>query len=372
MIDLLFLLFLIATIHFGCKLSIKNNKPIYVLYIYTFLAFLSAVRYDVGWDYAGYKKVMLQICDFGLTGDIASMIVASSGKVSEPFIFLLCYIFQCFEDPSIGIFASYSVLTIACIYIAVNGFSLKIDVQKNKWSLTAAVLFYFLFFMWDAVRQGLALSIILISYRYIENKNLFKFLICILIACTVHLSSFLALPLWFSDKVKIKNRTCVTIAIFFIFLYFLGVFSALDSLAKLVPYYSRYVEDSRYIAANTGFSVLGSLKFILWCLTLSVLPEDRIPVRNAFFVGVCLYIVGSGAQIFERIADYYYYSIILLFPDIIKYTINRQKLLILLLLATFICYYDMSITQKRGVVPYQTIWSDAYNKGIEKNHIDYD
>ncbi len=368
----LFYIFLTLFLVFLCEISKKKKSDKGIYMAYTVLAFVSVIRYDVGWDYIGYSLVIQQICDTGFS-DVASIIIATSGKISEPFILLLCYLFMDMEYPYLWVFGCYSILTIFFVFLAVNNHSFRnLDPDRNKWSIIAIVIYYFLFFTWDGVRQGLAISIVLFSYRFVQQKSLAKFLITIIMACFIHLSAFLALPLYLMRNLKYdKRRSLIALGVVML-LYIIGAFRSLSSIAEFVPYYSRYAEKSEYMDNFYGFSALMLLKYIMWFMTVSLIPKKQNFLGNGFTVGVIIYIMASGAQVFERIGDYYYFSIILLLPEIVEHCRKKMGLLYLtLIIVAFVCYYDMAITQKRGVTPYQTIWSDNFKQGRVKEHVEY-
>lgn len=360
----LFYIVLTLFLVFLCDISKKKKNDKGVILAYIIMAVVSIIRYDVGWDYLGYTRNVENICNIGFT-NVASIIIATSGKISEPFFVGLCYLFQDMTTPYLWVFGSYSLLTILFIFLAVNNHKYKnLDPDRNKWAIIAVVIYYYLFFIWDVQRQGLAIAMVLFSYKYIRDRKLLKYLIVIILSCCVHLSAFLALPLYWLTSFRFNKGLSLFLFVFVLFLYAVGVFQSLQSLAEHVPYFSSYASDKRYMDSFYGFSILMLFKYIMWGLTIFLIPSKQDFVGNAFTIGVIIYIMSSGAQVFERFGDYYYFSIILLFPEIIKNSNKHKALLAATIIVTsFVCFYDMAITQKRGVMPYKTIMSDDYQKG---------
>lgn len=363
-----FYILLTLVLIFLCNLSKRGKNDMGVFFAYLVLVFVSVIRYDVGWDYIGYSINVQNLCNTGFS-DIASIIIATSGKISEPFFIGLCYIFQNMETPYLWVFGCYAFLTILFVFLAVNNHSFRnLDPERNKWALIAMILYYFLFFMWDGQRQGLAIAIVLFSYKYIQDKSIIKFLLTITFACLIHLSAFLAIPIYWLSLMRFKKGISLVVIMICLFLYVIGAFKSLVSLADMIPYYSRYAENSEYMDGFYGFSVLMLLKYLMWIMTICLIPSNQKLVGNSFTIGVLIYIVASGAQIFERVGDYYYFSIIVLLPDIATYMKrNRGLLYVMIALVSFVCFYDMAITQKRGVMPYKTIMSNDYQKGHFKD-----
>lgn len=79
------------------------------------------------------------------------------------------------------------------------------------------------------VRQNLALAIVFFSVRYIIEKNKIKFIVCILLASLIHVSSIIFLPAYciFNLKIKIKNL---------IIIFWASIFSGLllEKILKLL------------------------------------------------------------------------------------------------------------------------------------------
>lgn len=355
-----------------CNISKRRRNNRGIIAAYMLLTFMSVVRFDVGWDYQGYSRVVTMVCDSGFSNGTVLFITATE-KIFEPFFIILCYVFRNMDRPYLWVFGCYAILTILFLFMAVNhdGYK-KMDPDKNKWSLVAIVIFYFLFFMWDVQRQGLALAIVLYAYKYAQKGSLLKFLLTIVLACMAHLSAFLAIPLYFLTKLRFKKEFAMLLVLGMIFLYVIGAFQVLNWVAELVPYFKNYADDERYMSNFYGFSLFMLLKFIMWILVVSQIPPKQGVLGVAFTFGVAVYIMASGAQVFERVGDYYYYSIILLFPQMIKQAKKEKFFLYMAIgIVTFVCFYDMAITQKRGVMPYQTIWSDNYRLERFKDKIEY-
>lgn len=90
----------------------------------------------------------------------------------------------------------------------------------TEYVLTGLLIYYsFFFFVFDlsGLRQGLAMQIFFYALKYIGEKNFKKFILCLLIATSIHWTAFLLLYLYFF----IKNKASVklTLMIFTIALF---------------------------------------------------------------------------------------------------------------------------------------------------------
>lgn len=82
----------------------------------------------------------------------------------------------------------------------------------------ALILFLalYFFFTFTYLRQAMAVGIVFFSYRYIEKKELWKFLLCMAIAYTFHNSSILFLPMyWLSGRIPSKRVVLVLAVVCF-------------------------------------------------------------------------------------------------------------------------------------------------------------
>lgn len=74
-----------------------------------------------------------------------------------------------------------------------------------------SVLFFGLYFLypffWDAVqiRNFLGMSLLILSIKFVLERSPFKFLLTILIACSIHLVFIFYLPIYIISSIKIKN-----------------------------------------------------------------------------------------------------------------------------------------------------------------------
>lgn len=72
-----------------------------------------------------------------------------------------------------------------------------------------------------SVRQNIAIAIFVLSWKFIEQKNLKKFILCILLASTFHVSALITLPVYYIWHKKITLKTNIIIVIVFSFISFI-------------------------------------------------------------------------------------------------------------------------------------------------------
>lgn len=116
------------------------------------------------------------------------------------------------------------------------------------WALLLFLGFWF-FFSFTYLRQVMAVSIAWYSIKYIERRNLLKFLAVIFVAYLFHNSVLILVPMYFVPVAKFEKKTIIIIALVAFALSFLGIAQTLfDSYSE---YNAERANISGY-SADTG------------------------------------------------------------------------------------------------------------------------
>lgn len=149
--------------------------------------------------------------------------------------------------------------------------------SESKNPLLSTYLFYatnVYFISMNMIRQSIATMIFIISIKYIKDRKFIKYLICILIATSVHTIAILYLPLYFigSKKYDLKKIIPITLIISLLskFLY-KYVINILNSIDYFQDYFSWYF-TSHY---NSGYLNLYSLLISVFILILVLLGYKK-------------------------------------------------------------------------------------------------
>lgn len=176
----------------------------------------------------------------------------------------------------------------------------------------------------NLVRQMIAVAIFLYAFKYIESKSFFPYLLCVLIAVTIHLSAFLLIFVYFIPRSIPKNWVLWLVWILSVYISYKG----LDIPAMKLGYYSlekfdRAVEES---GPNLFFNVI--LAVILAINPPKVIFGKYIRVFNMFFIGVILLNITSITFYFYRLSFYFTIFSIIIIPLIPLYLANQIRNLI--------------------------------------------
>ena len=186
---------------------------ILILIIFFILLLLSSFRFHEFGDYCTYDHIWNDspniIQYFYLTNEYIFL-------VEKLFTFII-FVSKLFIDNSIGMF-----FTIAFLSLSINFYALK----KMSPNIYLSLLIYFshIFFYKEMaqIRFGLSSALILLSFYYLANLNIFRYFGVTLIATFIHLSAFPSLIVYIFSRIKFSK---LYFTIFLIIAIILGIIS---------------------------------------------------------------------------------------------------------------------------------------------------
>jgi len=322
------------------KKFIKRRNAFLLIWVFIFL--ISALRFDVGYDYTMYFKLLggkIKFIDDQLDRleffsrqlvDISSYL-----KFRQLFFivssFLICYgFYKTIKENSLDIVIS------TLIFISFP-------------------IFYFTSF--SIVRQYIAVSIVFYGFKYIKERRLYPFVTIIILAILFHKSAIIALPIYFMYN-KFFNKN------FILFIYVFGFFSS-DFLAYLIVSFSGFYGN--YIRGMIGeggnlillfFQLLG-LILLPFVFIVKKSEKELVFYLLSFYCG--LFIWSSLSKFGHagiRGSLYYMSYFILLIPQlkskIKQYSFVKFIMIILCFSFYFINLYIGSMHKiKDANIPYQ-------------------
>ncbi|KUO68033.1 MAG: hypothetical protein APF83_12185 [Lutibacter sp. BRH_c52] len=234
----------------------KNGLKVSFFLIFLFLAF----RYDFGNDYKGYLEKFQFLNTFGLE----NYLIWDTSEIGWAY---LNYIFIPF-----GFFAMVAALALLNSLIYYNFIKRYVPV-KFYWLGVFIYIFdpYLMLIHASAMRQSLAISLVVLSFNYLYKKDFLRFILIILISSFFHRSALIMLILipliiyhW-----KINLRVAIIFCAIFIILFGAGSFimaSTNDFLQLFLIRYEHHLEKE--IELNQGIGLGVALQFIILIITL--------------------------------------------------------------------------------------------------------
>jgi len=337
----------------------KNNEKKYVInmklvfwYISEFiLIIVAAIRYDVGQDYM-YTYVPL----------FNGILYGNINENVEIGFLLINKIVQLFTSDYVGIFIVCSVIFFHYIYKAIREQSVMPTLSIF---LLIGTTYYFVFL--NTMRQMLVVAIFLYAIKFIKERKLFKYLIYMLIATTIHTSAIVLLPLYWLYGIKLRPMKVCIIATILIAIK--PILSNLILKVIEMTKYTYYI-DSRFDTNEIGYVVLAINACVLIFSMIYLKKYDKnkdesIQKEYSFYcllqlISTIIAWYDNAIPLLNRIRWGTGISIIILIPLIIQQEKNKQQRMlytfIIVLAYSVYALYTIGINNANSVLPYMTIF----------------
>ena len=200
------------------------------------------------------------------------------------------------------------------------------------------------------IRQAIAITFLLLSLKYIEKKNLKKFLILVGIATLFHYSSCFFVFIYYFDK--IPNKTKILLSV----LLFIGTILFKEQLYGLIGYtsYNTYMDIG---IQGEGYGMLSLLIILLLFSLLFKLKDNENEMETYLSMSIMatiLQIMATRISIFSRLVYDFINGLIVLPVNRIKNIKDkhlRRIISTIIIISGFIFLYNWS-----GIYGYNTIF----------------
>lgn len=334
----------------------QSKRIKFKYHLFAFLAFLipfliMALRsYSVGTDTSGTYYQIYQKSLYGSSGirDIGYYFINRIGKL---------------------LFGNYrGVLIITSCIICFIAYKMIFNESKNP--LFSTYLFFVTnvyFISMNMIRQSIATMIFVISIKYIREKKFIKYLICILIATSIHAIATLYLPLYLINIKKYDlKKIIILIIILSIFSHQLSPFiiNILNSSNYFRQYFSSYFTSAYNVGQVNFYSLIISI-FILILIILGYKKGKNnfnfkimstMSALSFLFLSYSKYIPLS-----QRLSFLMSYPLFIYLPEMVNFVdsrllkfLNKYGILIgytiYMIMTVFVMHYH-------AVVPYKSMFS---------------
>lgn len=322
------LLFFFAFLEIS-NVSSKICKVLYILIGFTFV-FVAGLRYETGVDWLAYQYYFDEII-----------------PLNEAFYF------NTFSNSFLKLDVGYSLLNsivkmlggnIQLVFFIMSLISTILLIKNLKYYsnhvLTGLFIYFpFFFFVFDmsGIRQGLAIQIVLFSVKYISAKNFRKFLLCILLATSIHWTAMILLPLYFFVNKRISVKYTISIFFISIIIFTLKIKWLGTILGDLVGPLNAFATLSNKLTVYTTndvfslergwdlFSVYNFVRIALIIFVLHILKNKlskSIPSFNILYNFIlleliCIFCFFEFFEISERLRFYFAIAEVILLSNIL-------------------------------------------------------
>lgn len=304
------------------------------------------------------------------TVDIFMSILSNSGMertfLIAPIYYIYSYLLYSIFPFEQTIIIFNACITLVCIFYFINIFS--DDIFMSLYSFIALGFFFQCF---NISRQYLALSIILLSFSLVYSGKIKLGIIFAFIACGMHITAIVALPLLplFHYK-KISHRK---LFILLTTMFILSICSRflinylLSVLLLFYPSYKMYIFDTNTISFGSEgqgrfiWLLLFYFLVLILSIVLSLTIKNKklvdkiklfsIPVAASIFVGL----MGIKNPLFARISVYFSVFLICLIPACIKAFVTKSRIIFyeVFLVVLVVPFYLTILFNHGDVLPYR-------------------
>ncbi len=295
---IIILLSLIISVVFTMGKPYEKKNKIFNFFLLVLIV-VTSLRCGLGEDYARYVERIINCRDFS---DISFF--------NEPlFVVIAVFINKTFWTPVL-FFLLMAILSLVGIFSFYN----RKENNYLPFTIIFFVLFPALYFnTMNIVRQFAAAGIFFFSLRYIENRKFLKYLLCIVLASTLHISSLILIPFYFILAKPLSKKATLIICVMGLVLFYSisPVFSFLDS----ANIYSVYLGKEDKMDSSSVI-ILYNVLFLL-CLLRKRKQENSYDIIST---NLLLFLV-----IFSDLsyANYYFYRLSVFFMPIAAYMLPK-------------------------------------------------
>lgn len=301
----------------------KINPKILIGLSWGILVLVAGLRYETGTDWPLYQAILDKV------PPISKLFTAEGLKLitlRETGFIILCSVFKQF---GLGLQVLFFFVTLFNITLITKSLS-----HYTKYIVTGLFVYYSVVYLkmeFATIRQAIAASICFFSFRYIQERKMWKYFILIFIAFLFHRSALIMFPLYFLLNIRFSNK--VHLAVLFLgcaimFFHIPWFNQSLLFITKFMgkAYYERavlYTSDEIF-----GTNRLISVEFLLniFLVSLFLFYRKYLDAKkygnlflNLFMMGIITYYYFyESITMSYRFRLYFLYSLILLFPYLIE------------------------------------------------------
>ncbi|MGE6220120.1 EpsG family protein [Nubsella zeaxanthinifaciens] len=272
----------------------KVNKY-YSIVIFFILAIFGSLRYKIGMDYESYENIFNSISD-----DPTSIFNASGEVYVEPGYALVISCLKSIGLNNIGIFAFHILITLIFFYKAIIKYSVD---SFLSWNIFYGV--YYANLLFNGMRQGLFIAIILLVFPRLLKRDLNSFLkmlfLSVFLAFFVHKTALMLPIFYFFCLFEPKMKYKIYLLIFMLIWAFSGVGKILVEVGGLA-----FFKDTAYLSVVDFYTQSEAFGKELKFFSITVLHRIVILVLALYFSQF-----KSSSPLFRQLSNIYFWGAII-------------------------------------------------------------
>lgn len=282
----------------------KINKAYYLIFLSVLILF-AGLRYNVGVDYQSYK-------------DFFNLVLSGNNIYMEDSFVLLVKLIDLIDGEEQLLYFIYAFLTVFFTSKFIEYFSLN-KVFSLYIYLTFAV-FYLASF--NGIRQSLAVAIFMYSIKFIVERNLFKYILLIMIATFVHKTAVLMFPLFF-----ILNKQLNIVKFVSIFLGYYFMLQFFEQLILFIGISQAYLNNFDSVT-DEGINPFVYLLVVMFLFLYKLDFKYKILGLNltffAILLGITPLLTTIPSNYIVRMTSYFTFGILFILPNLMIVFKNKN------------------------------------------------
>lgn len=328
--------------------SSKYNKGL-IIFAGSLLFLICALRSaEFGPDTLRYVSEYISLSSINVA-DLLVNVFSSTGR--DPFFYLISKVVNLLG-------ASYQIWLAVIAGIFIFSVSKLIYEYSNEvyLSFVALLSLQYLYFSLTGLRQTLALSLVLLSYKYLRERKLLPFLALVFIGSGFHYSALVFLIAYPLAHMKIGFKHIAVIIAALIVAYLYGDY--VRDLVALVGWTERMASYSFREGTLTASGFVIQFFIFIFCVYYKkgVLKTDRknLSLYNLLFLGLVFQAFAIVIAEFFRISMYFSIFSIILIPLAVKAERDKftRRVVHTSIYISFVVFFIMS----QDFVGFQFLW----------------
>lgn len=334
----------------------KNYNSVWVVIV--FLTIFIGLRFWIGADYGIYFRAYHDLGKKLDTPDILNIVIEGKKQVHMEWLYLL------FANITYEAGFSFYIFTFLLAIVSIS-IKYKAFTEHSVYPAFAMLLFMYptlLISDGGQMRQGMAMAILLFSFRYIKERKLLMFLSIAYLAISFHTSSAVfIIAYWIvlipmnSTRILIVVLVCIALSPLKLYQYV----SLLDSFVSTGVYSGFQSYETLDIEeTSVRFIKLSDLICILYTYFLVTYDKaacQKIPyyeyMRNIGVLGICLYFIFRWNEIFSSrlVANFLIYMPMVLVNIVAAVSNDRLRKSLQYVLLVFVVFQYFVYANQHGL-----------------------
>lgn len=211
------------------------------------------------------------------------------------------------------------------------------------------------------VRQFIAMSVCVFSLRYVINRNIWKFVICVIIASLIHYTAVFWIVVYFACNAFAKNNTLkIILYLLFGVVGYLSVDVFQEAASGVFDRWSNYSEIESNAAGYISFTIFALITLMVFMYRkpiISTYPYANV-MMNINYLNMILWAMRLVTRNTERISFYFTIAPILLIP-VLYHVISKKHgnvaggVFQIIVVVCMVALYWVKITKDKSIYPFE-------------------